>query len=113
MESLGGAEGFLDDLTSIAHEEGASTHGMDTLFGRKAESVCHGGMEVLGFIGLSLDIAGRCIRLADYLAALDAAPGHHDGKGLGKMIPAPAAVDLRRAPELGGKHDHGFIQHAL
>ena len=56
------------------------------------------------------DLHRQLVGLADGLAGLQAAAGQRDAEALAVMAAAAAAVELRRAAELGGDDDQRLVE---
>src|SRR5947209_2912615 len=101
----------LHDLAAVDDLDRAALGAEVFLRGVDLEGVAEAAQEVVDGDGVVFHFGAVGRRLADDLAALDAAAGQSDVEEPGKVVAAGVAVDLRRAAELAHPDDQRLVQH--
>src|SRR5262249_50188389 len=103
---------LLDDLAAVDDLDGPVAGGHELLVGDDSQEVVDRGGQVFGTDRGALGLGGRGVGGAVDGAALDAAAGQDDAEDLGPVVATGVLVDLGRAAELAGDHDHGPLEQA-
>src|ERR1051326_3666981 len=103
---------LFNDLPAVDDLHGTAVGCVELVIRVDAKLMTDGGREIFGSVRIRCRLFGASVRIADDLAAEDAAATHGDGETVAPVIAAGIFVYARRAAELAGHDNEGAFEHA-